>query len=349
VEPATLEEDALRRDFTVNALLRSLRTGELLDPTGQGLADLSSRVLRTPLDPVATFFDDPLRMLRAVRFRWKLGFEPAQGLYEAIRREGVRLAIVSKERIRDELIKMLLHPSAPDALSELMDLGLFHYFAPEFEAMVGCEQGSYHHLDVWNHTLLVLRNTGSDDLILSLAALFHDIGKPPTLQLDDQGRIRFFGHESVGAEMTVKVLRDLRFPQREAEAVALIVKNHMRLGSSPELSAPAARRLLRDLGDQTERLLELVEADANGLKADVRVLDLGQIRERLAEVVRDVPIDRMQSPISGDQIMEITGLPPGPEVGRMKDLLTEKVLEGELAPDDVEAAVQIVRSTLNYH
>lgn len=346
VEEATLEEDAARRDFTVNALMRSLHTGELLDPTGLGLADIGTKTLRTPLDPVSTFHDDPLRMLRAVRFRWKLGFLPAPGLYEAIRAEAPRLAIISMERVRDELVKILSHPTAPDALAELMDLGLIHQFAPEFEPMVGCEQGTYHHLDVWRHTLLVLRNTGSRDLILSLAALFHDIGKPPTWQLDDKGKIRFFGHETVGAELTRTILRRLRFPQKDVDAVALLVRNHMRLGSSPELSAPAARRLLRDLGGQTDRLLELVEADAAGLKEGVRVLDLAQIRERLAEVVRDVPVEQMQSPISGDQIMEVTGLPPGPEIGRIKNLLTEKVLEGELGANDVEAAIELARSSM---
>ncbi len=344
VEPATLEEDAARRDFTVNALMRSLHTGELLDPTGRGLKDLDGRLLRTPLDPKATFYDDPLRMLRAVRFRWKLDFEPVPGLYEAVSAERDRLQIVSLERVRDEFVKMLGHHSAPDAMSELMDLGLLGVFAPEFLPMVGCEQGSFHHLDVWRHTLLVLGNAGAGDLTLSLAALFHDIGKPPTRSVDERGQTRFFSHEVVGAAMTQEVLRRLRFPQRDVDAVVKLVKNHMRLGSSPVFTPTAARRLLRDLGDQTERLLALVEADANGLKAGVRVLDLGEIRARLEEVKRDSPVEKLQSPLSGDRIMAITGLEPGPEVGRIKDLLTEKVLEGELKPDDAEGAEKIVRS-----
>jgi poly(A) polymerase len=343
VEPATLEEDAARRDFTINALMRSLHGGDLLDPTGRGLQDLRARVLRTPLDPVATFYDDPLRMLRAVRFKARLGFDLAAGLGDSIRSERDRLSIVSMERVRDELVKMLRHPSAPEALADLMDFGLMDVIAPEFRPMVGCEQGAYHHLDVWRHTLLVLKNAGSSDLVLSLGALFHDIGKPPTRSIDANGSVRFFGHEAAGATMTQEVLRRLRFPQREIDAVAALVKNHMRLGSSPEFTASAARRLLRDMGDQTDRLLALVEADANGLKAGIRVLDLAQVRARLAEVETRSPVSTLKSPLSGDRIMELTGIAPGPEVGRIKDLLTEKVLEGELMPDDQAGAETILK------
>ncbi|HWD41321.1 MAG TPA: CCA tRNA nucleotidyltransferase [Fimbriimonas sp.] len=344
VEPATLEEDALRRDFTVNTLMRNLHTGQLVDPTGHGMRDLSSHILRTPLDPVATFHDDPLRMLRAVRFRWKLGFHPAEGLYESIRTERQRLRIVSYERIRDEFAKMLAHPSAPKAMADLMDLGLFEIFIPEFQPMVGCEQGKYHHLDVWNHTLAVLQNAGSDDVLLSLGALFHDVGKPPTKFIDAKGDIRFFGHEDVGAKMTAEILRRLKFPQRDIDVVTSLVRNHMRLGSSKEFTPAAARRLLRDLGDQTERLLDLVEADANGLRVGVKVMNLEKIRARLEEVQRATPVDQMRSPLTGGDIMNITGLQPGPEVGRIKEMLTEKVLEGELHPADVETARKWVRA-----
>jgi poly(A) polymerase len=347
VSAATLEEDAERRDFTVNALMCSLHTGELLDPTGKGLDDLQSKTLRTPLDPAATFYDDPLRMLRAVRFRWKLGFTPVPPLYKAISDERDRLKIVSMERIRDEFVKMLKHSTAPNAAAEMMELGLFESFVPEFIPMEGCEQGNYHHLDVWNHTLLVLRNAGAGDLLVSLAALFHDVGKPETRSIDSEGKIRFFAHEAVGASMTERILRRLKFPQRDAETVALLVKNHMRLGSSPEFTPTAARRLLRDLGDQTERLLDLVEADANGLKAGVRVLDLIAIRRRLQEVAEVTPIEQIRSPISGERIMQLTGLSPGPQVGQIKQSLTERVLEGELLPADIERAEAFALAEFN--
>jgi poly(A) polymerase len=347
VEPATLKEDALRRDFTVNALMQDLESGEIRDLTGHGFADLESRILRTPLEPVATFHDDPLRMLRAVRFRWKLGFQPAPGLYEAIRASRERLEIVSSERIRDELVKMLLHPSAPEALNDLMCLELLDLFAPELRPMVGCEQGKYHHLDVWDHSLLVLKNAWSKDLILNLAALLHDVGKPPTRSVDSQGNTRFFGHESVGAAMTVEILRRLKFPQREIDEVAILVRNHMRLGSSPTFSPTAARRLLRDMDGETERLLSLVEADMNGLKAGVTHTNLNQIRAQLEKVQRATPVNQLTSPLSGEEIMQIAEVPVGREVGRLKALLTELVLEGKLAPGDKHAAAQALREEID--
>jgi poly(A) polymerase len=326
--------------------MRGLHDGELKDPLGHGLADLEAKVLRTPLDPEATFYDDPLRMLRAVRFRWKLRFEPAPGLYESIRDTRDRLRIVSQERIRDEFLKMLALPTGPEAMQDLMDLGLFEVFLPEFLPMVNCEQGSYHHLDVWGHTLHVLKNAGNRDVTLGLAALFHDIGKPPTRFVDAQGNIRFFGHETVGETMTREILRRLKFSEKDIDAVAILVKNHMRLGSSPEFTASAARRLLRDMDGQVDQLLALVEADANALKTGVRVMDLGPIRKRIEEVSRITPVETLDSPLSGEEIMNLTGLPPGREIGRIKQLLTEKVLEGELSPDDKEAAVAFVRSGL---
>ncbi len=346
VEPASLEQDALRRDFTVNTLMRNLHTGELRDPLGSGLRDLGQRILRTPLNPESTFQDDPLRMLRAVRFRWKLGFEPAEGLYEAVRRCVKRLAIVSGERIRDEIVKMLLAPSAADALADLMALGIFDVVAPELVQMVGVEQGSYHHLDVWNHSLLVVRNAGSGDLALTLAALLHDVGKPATQFVDDAGQIRFFGHEAVGASLSAKILRRLRFPQREIDRVSILVKNHMRLGSSPEFTAAAARRLIRDLGEEVDRLLKLVEADADSLAPGVRRFDLDPIRSRIVEVQSITPRDELQSPLSGAEIMRIAGLEPGPEVGRMKAALTERVLDGVIEPGDKAAAEKVLREEL---
>jgi len=346
VEPATYTEDALRRDFTANTLMRNIGTGEVVDPLGSGLADLEARILRTPCDPDATFIDDPLRMLRAVRFRWKLGFEPAEGLYASIQRNVDRLKIISWERIRDELMKMLDHPTGPEALSDLMSLGLFHVIAPELVAMVDCEQGRYHHLDVWNHTLLVMKNAGASDRTLTLAALFHDIGKPPTRSIDEQGNTRFFGHESVGATLTDEVLRRWKLPQREIDPVVRLVKNHMRLGHAPIFTESAARRILRDLGEDLDRLLELVDADCRALKPGVRIMDLSEIWVRLQEVQTATPHHVLESPLSGIEIMALTGLPAGREIGRLKQLLTEKVLEGILRPDDKSTAANLIQEDM---
>lgn len=342
VEPATLEEDARRRDFTVNALLRNLHSLELSDPLGIGMSDLESRILRTPLDPAATFHDDPLRILRAVRFRWQLNFEPAPGLYQAIESERARLAIISAERIRGEIVRMLELPNASSALRDLMRLGLFEIIAPELVSMVGVEQGSFHHLDVWEHTLKVLDNVGPEDLALALGALLHDVGKPGTRTKDAQGHTRFFGHEAVGAEIAREILRRLRFPQRDVDVVVLLVKNHMRLGSAPQFTLSAARRLLRDLGDEVERLLRLVEADSMALKAGVRRFDLAPIRARIEQVQKQTPRSSLTSPLSGEEIMETLNLASGPEVGRWKAFLTEKVLDGELLPGDRDHARRLL-------
>ncbi len=344
VQPATLEEDARRRDFTVNALLKNLHSGEIWDPLRKGLEDIKLRVLRTPLEPDETFHDDPLRMLRAVRFRWQLGFDPAPGLYEAAKRESERLQIISAERIRDEFTKMLSLPTAPECMQDLLDLGLLPQFAPEFEAMVEVEQGSFHHLDVWDHTLLTLKNAGPDDLTVSLACLLHDVGKPPTRTVDHEGRTRFFSHEVVGAQMSREILRRLRFPSDEIEAVALLVKNHMRLGAAEKLSPPAARRLIRDLGAQLEGLIKLVEADASALKPGVRVLDLEPILASLENVRLATPAHKLVSPLSGEEIMQLTGLVSGPEIGKIKQMLVEHILDGTLIPDDKETAIKLVKA-----
>ncbi len=343
VVPGTLRDDAFRRDFTVNALSENLHTGETADLTGLGLIDLQNRVLRTPLDPEKTLQDDPLRILRAVRFRWRLGFNYHESLEEALRDSAPRLAVISGERIREELLKMLSHPSAPDALADMMRLGLFHDFLPEFEAMVAVEQGKYHHLDVWEHTLLVLKNAGCKDPILSLACLLHDIGKPQTRTVDDDGNTRFFQHERVGAEMAGPFVRRLRWSSSDAQRVALLVKNHMRLASASKLTAAAARRLVRDLGEELERLLLLMDADAKALKPGVRTLDISAIRIRIDEALKAVPREKMVSPLDGDTIASLLNLEPGPMIGVLKQALADRVLDGTLSPDDIHGAQDQLR------
>jgi poly(A) polymerase len=346
VQAATYLEDAQRRDFTINTLRRNLEDWTLDDPLGTGLADLQSRTLRTPLEPKRTFSDDPLRMLRAVRFRWQLGFNPDPAMVDAIKATNDRLAIVSFERIRDELLKILLLPDSPKALQDLVELRLTQTIAPEFDRMIGVEQGNFHHLDVWRHTLLVIENTwklADPSLTQVLAALLHDVGKPETRTKDAQGRTRFFGHESLGEEIARKILRRWKLSEREIDPVALLVKNHMRLGSSPTFTKPAARRLIRDLGDHLDELLVLVEADAASLKPGVKELDLEPIRAQLEAVQFETPREVLISPLSGEEIMRELGIDPGPEVGRWKTFLTDKVLDGDLAPGDQVRARQYLR------
>jgi poly(A) polymerase len=344
VTPASLLEDALRRDFTVNALMIQIHDGTLCDLLGTGQRDLHDRVLRTPRPPDETFIDDPLRMLRAVRFRWKLGFTPAPGLWESIRQNRERLGIISFERIRDELLKMLLHPTAADALDDLMKVGLMELIASEFLPMVGCEQGKWHHLDVWDHTLLVLRNLPSDaPLELRLAALFHDVAKPATRTIDPNGDIRFFGHETEGEAMTIKILSRWKFPTATIHRVASLVRGHMRLGSMEKFTATAARRLVRDFDADLPLLLDLVEADASALRPGVRMLDLSPIRERIEQVAIATPAAVIQAPLTGEQIMAILKVPAGRVVGAAKRDLEELIITGEIQPGDADSASRWLR------
>ncbi len=240
---------------------------------------------------------------------------------------------------------MLSRPTASDALQDLLDLGLLAQFAPELAAMSGVEQGSFHFADVWIHTLKVIRVTSGlgRPLLTPGGHFLHDVGKPQTRMVDEKGATRFFGHEALGAEMSKTILRRMKFSNDQVDRVSLLVKNHMRLGSAPEMSAAAARRLIRDLGENLDDLLALVEADAGALKADVRALDLSQIRSRIAEVQVSTPRDTLESPLSGEEIMKLTNLPPGPEVGKAKEFLTELVIEGELAPGDKENAKMLLQ------
>ena len=345
VTPASYLEDAQRRDFTINTLMRGLHDDQLRDPLGAGLRDLKGKILRTPVDPAATFSDDPLRMLRAIRFSAKLGFQYAPGLVKGIKTTKDRLRVISKERIRYEFLKMLVLPAATRCLKELLEFKLLAIFAPEFLPMVGCEQGRFHHLDVWDHTLLAIENLqDKTDLPLVLAALFHDIGKPPTRKVDKNMQTRFFGHEVVGASIARKVLTRLKLPTRDIDPVVILVRNHMRLGTAHQFSAAAARRLIRDLGEEVERLLWLVEADAASLRPGVRALDLAPIRKRIQDVQAVSPRSELESPLTGSEIMTLFAVPAGPEVGRLKNILVEAVLDGTITVGDKEAAFRYIKN-----
>lgn len=337
-EPATLLDDAYRRDFTVNTLLLNLHTGETVNLLGNAVADLEARVLRTPLEPAATFHDDPLRMLRAVRFKHQLGFEFAPGLAKALKQESHRLEIISQERIRDEFSKIITGPNPDVALEELREFGLLKTWASELETMVGVEQGKYHYADVWVHTLAVVKNAQTNDLTLALACLLHDIAKPLTKSIDEKGDIRFFDHEVVGANLAYELCTRWRYSQDMASEVRLLVRNHMRLNSMESVSTPAARRIVRDLGESLEAWLQLIHADASSLKSGVRKLDLVPIRKKLEETKVSAPVSKWQSPLNGDDITEILQIQPGPIIGEIKSHLENLVIEGKIDPEDKEAA-----------
>jgi poly(A) polymerase len=247
---------------------------------------------------------------------------------------------------------MLVDNSASKSMHDLMSLGLFDILAPELTDGVGVEQGDYHSKDVWGHTLDVVEVAATaeyDDhhqrLLVVLAALFHDIGKPRTRSIDAEGRVRFFRHEEVGAQMTREILTRLRFPKRLCRAVAKLVGNHMRLGSAPKFSKPAVRRLLRDMGRLTDPLLKLCEADAAAIGRISKPIPFDDIRRQLQEVMTTTETAPLGSPLNGREIMQELGIEPGPEVARWKQLLTEAVLDGNVPQGDRDAALIFLRKS----
>jgi poly(A) polymerase len=326
VRPATLEEDLRRRDFTINTLLMDL-DGGVHDPLG-GRADLDARILRTPADPLRTFADDPLRMLRAVRFACELDFELAPELLPAMRQMKRRLAppVISVERIADELRRMLTS-ERPRRAIELLDAGeLLEVILPEVAACKGVPQSGYHTHDVYGHTLLALERVPGD-LVLRLAALFHDVGKPSTATPDGA----FTGHENVGAELARSALERLRFSQKEVEIVVKLVRLHLRpVYYRSEWTDGAVRRLARDAGAELDRLMALARADV-AASAYPEPEKLDELQARLAAVLAEKP-SRLKPLVTGSDIMRVRAIPPGPEVGRIKQRLQELVIDGEIAP-----------------
>ena len=327
VRRASLREDLLRRDFTVNALLMDL-DGNVLDPVG-GLRDLERRVLRTPREPLETFNDDPLRMLRAIRLAVQLGFVLDPGLLPAMRRlrERARPPVLSVERINEELRKMLLS-AQPDRAIQLLDAGgLLEVLLPEVYACHGVEQRGWHTRDVFGHTLEAVRHT-EPDLVLRLAALFHDVGKPRTATPDGA----FHGHDEVGSQMAAEALARLRFSNADVESVSRLVRLHLRpVFYSSEWGDGAVRRLARDAGPLLWKLLALARADI-AASAYPHGEKIDELERRLRAVLAETP-SRMRVPVSGRDIMGVRGIGPGPEVGRLKERLDELVMEGTLPPD----------------
>jgi poly(A) polymerase len=323
-----VEDDLARRDFTINAMALRLPELELIDPF-DGLADLSAHRLRTPLDPQESFADDPLRMLRAARFIARLDLEPAPELVDAVRDGHGRLAIVSAERIRDELDKIVVVPVPSVALWFVVRTGLAGEFLPELPALALEQDPIHRHKDVLAHTLAVVDKTGPDRL-LRLAALFHDVGKPRTRAFVDGG-VTFHHHEVVGARMTRQRMQALRYPNDEVDTVTELVNLHLRfhtyrLGWSDR----AVRRYVRDAGPLLGRLNELTRCDCTTRNA-AKARDLGrrmdELEARIVELGRQEELDAIRPDLDGSQVMDELGLRPGREVGRALAFLLELRLE----------------------
>jgi poly(A) polymerase len=340
VTPGTLDEDIWRRDFTVNALAQTL-DGEILDRTGRGLADLYEGVLRTPLDARETFSEDPLRMYRAARFVAQLGFRLADGVLDAMREMAPRTGILSIERVTEELRRLLISPHPRAGMDVLRDSGLMQVHLPELPAMIGVEQSGYHVYDVYDHTMVAVEHA-PPDLLTRVAVLLHDVGKPHTHAIADDGRHTFHDHPDIGARMTRTILERLRFANDEVDAVELLVRHHLRpiQYDAAGFGDSAVRRIMRDLGEQRDRLLDVARADtrASAFPDTTAIDELGERMRRLEEASGAGAV-QYSSPRDGDEIMALAGgRPPGPWVGQVKKALSDAVIEGEVPPGDAEAA-----------
>lgn len=341
VSPGTLKDDVERRDFTVNSMLKDLTTGEILDLTGMGKKDLAAGVVRTPLDPDVIFNEDPLRMLRAVRFTVKYNWQLPMFMIRSIKKNADKLNKISAERIRDELNKMLVTGHPDKAIRLLQITGLNRHVAPELDSLVGLGQNKHHDHDVMKHTLEVLKGV-PPKLETRLAALFHDIGKMNTKSIVDN-EVHFYRHEEASGELVRSIMTRLKYPTAIINAVVTQVTSHMRIkkaGDEADITDKALRKLARDLGDHLEDTLDLIDSDNKAHAAKSRMPNqVKNIRARYASM-KAIP-DKPNLPVSGKDIMKHLGIQPGPTVGKLLALVQD---EWDGNPDlTAKEALELVR------
>ena len=352
VEDGTLEDDQNRRDFTINAMaicLNGNRFGELVDPF-DGVLDLEDRIIRTPLEPGITFSDDPLRMMRCVRFATQLNFYIDDETFEALHENRERIKIISRERINDELNKIMLSPTPSKGFIELDRCGLLEIIFPQLTAMQGVEtKNGIGHKEMFYHTLEVLDNVAkqSDDLWLRWAALLHDIGKPTTKAYDPKHGWTFHQHEVVGSKMVPQIFRRLKLPMNEPmRFVQKMVFLHMRpiVLSEDLVTDSAVRRLLFEAGDDIEKLMTLCEADiTSGIDAKVKqfLKNFQLVRAKMQDLEERDRVRNFQPPITGDIIMKTYNISPCAVIGEIKEVIKNAILDG-IIPNEYDAAYQLM-------
>lgn len=350
VEQASLEEDLSRRDFTINTLALGLNSDNFVKLTDLfgGIEDVKNKIIRTPLDPQKTFNDDPLRIMRAARFAAKFNFEIEQKTFEAIKIMRERLSegkVVSQERITDEFLKILMTDRPSIGLDLLFKSGVMEIIFPEISALEGTDQRKdYHHKNVFYHTLIVVDNISqtTDNLWLRFAALVHDIAKPRTKNFVEGTGWTFHGHEELGAKMMEKIFIRLKLPLNKLEYVKKLVRMHLRPIplANDNVTDSAIRRLAAEAGEELEELLKLCRADItskNPDKVSKFMKNYEIVEKKIMEVQEKDKLRNFQSPVRGDEIMDICGLKPGKEVGIIKKKIEEAILDGEI-PNEYEAA-----------
>ena len=343
VEDADLEKDLSRRDFTINTMAVSLNKadfGKLHDPYN-GVRDLNSGLIRTPLNPDTTFSDDPLRMLRAVRFASQLGFKVDPSVTDSIQQQADRIEIVSAERITAEIYKILDSPQPSVGLDLLQKVGLMEIVLPEISVLYGLEQPSeWHHKDIFYHTLQVVDNIAekTEKTDLRFAALIHDIGKPKTRRLDKKKGWTFHGHDAVGANMVDKMAERMKLSNQTREFLKKLTLLHLRPISlaKEDVTDSAVRRLMVTAGEEVDDLMTLCRADITSKNPNLvkkYMANFQRVEAFMQDVTEKDTYRKFQSPVRGDQIMKECGLPPGKTVGKIKQAIENAILDGEIEND----------------